>query len=181
MTQTRQQFSSYLRIRSISSKSTNPSPELLSAKADLEATLHELQSDLTDMHESVKAVEADPYAYGLDVEEVSRRRRFVRELEGEVEDMMEELKKTVEKSAKQASGLGGDAYVDMEEGGEDEQFSRQWEQQQQIEMMREQDLALEDVSRTIGNIRQQAHVMGRELEEQAEYVNTTGSMFNRPI
>lgn len=176
MAQTRQQFSSYIRIRSLSSQSGKPSQELNSAKADLEATLHELQTDLSDMHESVKAVEADPYAYGLEVEEVSRRRRFVRELEGEVEDMMEELKKTAQAVS--------NAPVHREDSGgssfEDEQAAREWEQQQQQQIMAEQDEALEDVSRTIGNIRQHAHEMGRELEEQSEYA-TCYRTLRRPL
>lgn len=33
-------------------------------------------------------------------------------------------------------------------------------------LLKDQDLALEDVSRTVGNLREQAHEMNRELEEQ---------------
>jgi len=48
---------------------------------------------LTDLVESVKAVQSDPYKYGLEIEEVSRRKRLVDEVGGEVEDMHEELSK----------------------------------------------------------------------------------------
>lgn len=166
--QTRQQFSSYLRIRSLQQpRAGGPTPELKSAKDELEATLQDLTTDLTDLHESVKAVEGDPYAYGLDVEEVSRRRNFVREIEGEVEDMMDELKKEVDRVKESANhdpyGVDGDGYGDEEENG----YSA-WEQERQVEIMREQDNVLEDVGRSIGVLRHQAHMMGEELAEQGE-------------
>ncbi|RPA81184.1 hypothetical protein BJ508DRAFT_115184 [Ascobolus immersus RN42] len=169
--QTRQQFSSYLRIRSLQQPRNNgPTPELKSAKEELEATLQDLSTDLSDLHESVKAVELDPYAYGLDIEEVSRRRNFVREIEGEVEDMMEELKKEVERVKESAHhdpyGVDGDGYGDEEEGG-----YAAWEQERQVQIMREQDEVLEDVGRSINVLRQTAHAMGEELAEQGEILD----------
>ena len=44
----------------------------------------------------------------------------------------------------------------------------EFEQQQQEAMMREQDGQLDDVFRTVSNLRRQADDMGRELEEQRE-------------
>ncbi|KAL9032685.1 MAG: hypothetical protein Q9180_006359, partial [Flavoplaca navasiana] len=41
-----------------------------------------------------------------------------------------------------------------------------FEQQRQVEIMHEQDEALDGVFKTVGNLRQQANDMGRELEEQ---------------
>ena len=43
-----------------------------------------------------------------------------------------------------------------------------WEQEQQQVIMAEQDEVLEGVYRTVGNLREQAHEMGRELGEQTE-------------
>lgn len=58
---------------------------------------------------------------------------------------------------------GGEAYGS---GGDD--TYTQFNLQQQQELLADQDLALEGVSRTVGNLREQAHEMNRELEEQAE-------------
>ncbi|KAF8430476.1 SNARE domain protein [Terfezia claveryi] len=161
---TRQSFSSYLRIRSTAS--SHDSPELLQSKSDLETTLSELSSDLSDLAESIRVVEVDPYKYGLEIEEVSRRRRFVKEVEGEVEDMLEELQKATQRTISgkySASKLGGAADQEQREDS-----YVVWEQEQQQVIMAEQDEVLEGVYRTVGNLRDQAHEMGRELEEQAE-------------
>ena len=159
---TRQSFSSYLRIRSTAS--SHDSPELIQSKSDLQATLSELSSDLSDLAESIRVVEVDPYKYGLEIDEVSRRRKFVKEVEGEVEDMLDELGNAVNR---QSSGKS------TENNGVDHEANLQdsyvvWEQEQQQVIMAEQDEVLEGVYRTVGNLREQAHEMGRELGEQTE-------------
>ncbi|KAF8425472.1 t-SNARE [Tirmania nivea] len=167
---TRQSFSSYLRIRSTAS--SHESPELLQSKSDLEATLSELSSDLSDLAESIRVVEVDPYKYGLEIEEVSRRRRFVKEVEGEVEDMLEELRNAAQRTRGGKSNASRPVGVTGQEPdaqGEDSYVV--WEQEQQQVIMAEQDEVLEGVYRTVGNLREQAHEMGRELEEQAELLD----------
>ncbi|KAH6694966.1 t-SNARE [Leptodontidium sp. 2 PMI_412] len=173
---TRPLFTSYLRIRSLPSSSSTPSPELLSAQADLTSALSSLAEDLADLVESVKAVQSDPYKYGLEIEEVARRKRLVDEVGGEVEDMREELAKT-------GSGTGsGGGYTGGNVNGraEDEpDYNAEFEQQQQLHMMAEQDRDLDSVFRTVGNIRQQADHMGRELEEQAEMLEVVDGLADR--
>jgi hypothetical protein len=46
-------------------------------------------------------------------------------------------------------------------------------------MMHEQDEALDGVFRTVGNLRQQADDMGRELEEQGEMLNDVDTVADR--
>lgn len=91
-------FASYLRIRSLSSTPAQ-SPEVASARSDLESALSTLAEDLADLVESVRAVESDPEHYGLSAHEVSRRKKLVDEVGGEVADMREEL-------ARQTAELG---------------------------------------------------------------------------
>ncbi|KAL2055440.1 hypothetical protein ABVK25_004248 [Lepraria finkii] len=159
---TRSLFSSYLRIRSSASSATTP--ELTEARTELESTVTDLSTDLQDLVDSVRAVEGDPLKYGLDIEEVGRRRKLVQDVGEEVEGMRQELTKTVvgaqdmngalrPRSAFEAAGDGGDDYG-------------AFEQQRQVEMMHEQDEALDGVFKTVGNLRQQADDMGRELEQQ---------------
>jgi len=112
----------------------------------------------------------DPYKYGLEIEEVSRRRRFVKEVEGEVEDMLEELRRAVQRtSGGESSTSKPTGATDQEPDAHREDSYVLWEQEQQQVIMAEQDEVLEGVYRTVGNLREQAHEMGRELEEQAEY------------
>ena len=146
------------------SLSAPTSSELLEARQELTDNLETLSDDLTDLTAVVDAVEKDPYKYGLDVADVAARRRFVQESAGEVEDMREEMS-TAEVQHPNYGGFVGDSD---DEEVDDSQV--QFERQTQLEMMREQDVQLEGVSRTVGNLREQAHIMGRELEEQAEMV-----------
>jgi len=55
----------------------------------------------------------------------------------------------------------------------------EFEQQQQLSMMREQDDTLDSVFHTVGNLRQQADDMGRELEEQTEMLEHVDGLADR--
>ncbi|KAI9846309.1 MAG: hypothetical protein M1837_004162 [Sclerophora amabilis] len=177
---TRSLFSSYLRIRALASSPT--SPELTQARNELESTLQELTPDIKDLIESVKAVEHDPYKYGLEIEEVARRRRLVEEVGGEIEDMRDELAKTVAGADKKARKSGGDALPSPtafeSDSPQNDDYSA-FEQQQQLEMMHEQDEALDGVFQTVGNLRQQADDMGRELGEQGELLEDVDTLADR--
>ncbi|KAF3025840.1 hypothetical protein E8E14_014731 [Neopestalotiopsis sp. 37M] len=193
--QTRPIFSSYVRIRSLTSSSASPSnPELTSARADLEAALGSLTEDLEDLRAAVQAVESNPAQYGLSAAEVKRRQRLVQDVGGEVEDMSEELSKGPGASSKSGSSkaraaraaASGDlpdpnafALEDGENGSDDDDYAAEFEQQQQMQMMREQDDMLDQTFVTVGNIRRQADDMGRELEEQREMLEVVDSMADR--
>ncbi|KAI4116608.1 MAG: hypothetical protein LQ345_003014 [Seirophora villosa] len=175
---TRSLFSSYLRIRSLAASAS--SPELAQARSELEANLHDLSSDLQDLIDSVKAVEGDPFRYGLDIDEVGRRRKLVEEVGGEVEDMREEVKSLAngqKRAGPNASALPPPSAFDPDapDGDDYEAF----EQQRQVEIMQEQDEALDGVFKTVGNLRQQADDMGRELEEQQEMLEEVETLAER--
>ncbi|GAD91822.1 SNARE domain protein [Paecilomyces variotii No. 5] len=183
---TRPLFSSYLRIRSLATSPSNP--ELQQARSELESTLQDLTADLSDLVESVRAVEHDPYRYGLELDEVQRRRQLVEDVGSEVEKMREELEKAVTSGAGRrgtgselpnpsdfdnllspdasGEGRGGDYYASME-------------QERQVELMHEQDEQLDGVFRTVGNLRQQADDMGRELEEQGVMLDEVDTLADR--
>jgi member of the syntaxin family of t-SNAREs len=185
LTQTRSLFASYLRIRSLSTQAT--SPELLSARSDLESALSALAEDLVDLVESVKAVESNPVRFGLDVAEVTRRKRLVQEAGGEIEDMREELQRKIDVVGVPGAGRSGLATGDLPhpnafaipEGAEEEDNYAEFEQQQQRMMMREQDQHLDGVFQTVGNLRSQAEDMGRELEEQREMLEVVDDVADR--
>ena len=177
---TRSLFASYLRIRSLASSAS--SPELTQARKELESTVQELSSDLQDLVDSVKAVEVDPFQYGLDIDEVGRRRKLVGDVGAEVEDMRVELRKTVADADYKSYGANGNALPppsafdpDSPEGDDYGAF----EQQRQVEILHEQDEALDGVFQTVGNLRQQANEMGRELEEQAELLEAVDHVADR--
>ena len=174
---TRPLFSSYLRIRTLATSAT--SVELQQSRSELLSTLKTLSTDLADLVDSVRAVEHDPYRYGLDVEEVSRRRLFVQDVGGEVESMRRELEETVEKAG---SGGAGGSLLDPAEFGSGEREEDpygEFEAQQQTEMMHEQDEQLDGVFRTVGVLRGQAEDMGRELEDQGHMLDEVDTLADR--
>jgi t-SNARE syntaxin family protein len=171
-------FKSYLRIRS--SASSANSPELREARSELEQTLQDLSQDLEDLVESVKAVEHDPYRFGLEIDEVERRRALVRDVGHEIENMREELQQTVQYAKnKGKSAANGDVLPDPDSFEDEEDNYAAFEQERQMEMMHEQDEALDGVFRTVGNLRQQADDMGRELEEQGELLTDVDNVADR--
>ena len=173
---TRALFTSYLRIRSLSTTTGKPSPELASAHKELSASLTTLAEDLADLVESVKAVQDDPYKYGLEIEEVSRRKRLVDEVGDEVADMREELAKSVHA---EPGGYQTPVAGPGEDDDERRDYNEEFEHEQQLTMMREQDQDLEGVFRTVGNLRQQADDMGRELGEQTEMLEMVDGLADR--
>lgn len=185
--QSRSQLQSYLRIRS--SASSAQSPELVEARQDLESTLVDLSVDLQDLVDSVKAVEGDPSRYGLSRTEVERRRKLVTDVAVDVENMRQRLNETVQgaDARRRASLSHPDTYASQVEDGDplagheddDEDNYGAWEEQRQMEIMHEQDEALDDVFQTVGNLRMQADTMGRELEEQAEMLDDTENIADR--
>ena len=177
--------SSFKRIRSLASSAT--SPELIQARQELEAALSELRNDVQDLVDSVRAVEGDPFKFGLDVEEVGRRRQLVKSIGDEVEDMGDDLlakggKGTADRS--NGSTLPApsefDDYGNGDQGrGEEEDDYGAFEQQRQVEMMHDQDEQLDGVYKTVGNLRAQADTMGRELEEQAGILDDVDNVADR--
>ncbi|KAE8380762.1 SNARE domain protein [Aspergillus bertholletiae] len=190
---TRPLFSSYLRIRSLAKSPSNP--ELQQARSELETTLTELTADLDDLVESVRAIEQDPYRYGLELEEVQRRRQLVEDVGGEIEQMREELQKAVTSSTAIGSARSGatagnsstglpnpsdfDNVLSPSPDDRGDDYYAAIEQQRQMELMHEQDEQLDGVFRTVGNLRQQADDMGRELEEQAVMIGEVDTLADR--
>jgi hypothetical protein len=153
----------------------------------LETALGNLAEDLADLVESVKAVEKNPSQFGLDAAEVTRRKRLVQEVGGEIEDMREELAKKLDSATlngKSKTRGGGDdlphpnAFAIPDGEGGDDGYA-EFEQQQQLQMMREQDQHLDGVFQTVGNLRRQADDMGRELEEQREMLEVVDGLADR--
>lgn len=163
---TRTLFSSFLRIRTLTTSST--SPELHQSRTELLTTLSSLATDIAELQAAIAAVQQDPYRFGLDGVEVGRRREFVREVKGEVEGMRKEVMETG--NSENGGGAVGlpdpSSFREEGEGDEDGYGYGEFEQQQQQEMMQDQDVQLDGVYRTVGNLRVQAEDMGRELEEQ---------------
>ncbi|KAI0157700.1 SNARE domain-containing protein [Xylariaceae sp. FL1272] len=191
-------FTSYLRIRSLST-TPGTSPEVASARSDLESALSALAEDLSDLIESVRAIESDPTHYGISSHELSRRKKLVDEIGGEVEDMQSELSSqnamlsrqsghpntNPSRNAATAKAFANSdlpppsSFLFEEESSQTHDNYAEFEQQQQLQMMRDQDQELDRTFVTVGNLRRQADDMGRELEEQHEILEHVGEHADR--
>lgn len=89
------------------------------------------------------------------------------EVQGEVLDIREELEKHGPPGRGTGGGNAQGGYTGGQQANGDDAYTA-FNMQQQQELMADQDMALEGVSRTVGNLREQAHEMNRELEEQRE-------------
>lgn len=78
---------SYSRIRSsLPARDRTGSDELRRAQDELAEALEALETDIEDVRESVKAVQkAGPERFGVDHEELERRKRFVSDCEKEID------------------------------------------------------------------------------------------------
>lgn len=134
---------------------------------------------MSDLVASVKAVETDPYRFGLEIEEVQRRRRLVQDVGQEIEGMRNELQKTVQQVRdKGKRPVNDDVLPDPDTFEEGDDYAA-FEQERQMQLMHEQDEALDDVFQTVGTLKQQAGVMGRELEEQGQLLDETENVADR--
>ena len=147
----------------------------------MESNVHDLSLDLQDLGDSVRAVEKDPFRYGLDIDEVGRRRKLVQDIRDELEDMRKELKTTV--AGTRDKGSNGSALPPPDTFGLESPTERDdygaFEQQRQVEIMHEQDEALDEVYGTVETLRNQANDMGRELEEQREMLEDVDNLADR--
>ena len=99
----------------------------------------------------------------------------------ELEDIRQELKTTIDGSQyRDANGsslpppdtFGLESPTDRDDYGA-------FEQQRQVEIMHEQDEALDEVYGTVESLRNQANDMGRELEEQGEMLEEVDNLADR--
>lgn len=91
--------------------------------------------------------------------------------------MRQELAKTVVGAQGMNGSLPPPSAFEADGEGVDDYGA--FEQQRQVEMMHEQDEALDGVFKTVGNLRQQADDMGRELEEQEEMLEDVDKLADR--
>lgn len=80
LTHTKDLLQSYSRINT----SGPSSADIEETRAELRATLEALEADLEDLDESVRAIEGAGSRWGMDDQEIGRRRGFVERVKKEV-------------------------------------------------------------------------------------------------
>ncbi|KZT34394.1 hypothetical protein SISSUDRAFT_1026629 [Sistotremastrum suecicum HHB10207 ss-3] len=154
--------SSYQRIKSTAGAD---SEELAWARNELNATLTTLEADLEDLEGSVKMVEeTGARMFGLEEDEVMRRRKYVAQVKREIDNMKREL--TSDSSHRQA-----DKPTPRNDAAESRTDEEEWAEQEQQMMIHQQDRTLTDIQGTLTTLAQQAGLMGTEISEHVEMLD----------
>lgn len=138
--------------RRITKTSSPQSAEASQTIEDIDGLIEDIRSDIKDLEDSIAAASKSPERYGITLEELDRRRQFVSATQQKLKTIQTSLRPTAPAEQHEA------------ELNHDEQE----EEQYQAQIMAEQDTQLDSVFHTVGNLRQQASTMGRELHEQSE-------------
>lgn len=175
---TKSLFASHTRIYHLTSYSAD-NPELQQSHSDIENTLTELGATLEDLSDSVRETENDPYRYGIELDELGRRRQWVTEVMQEIENMKDQLRKmnatTIPGDRARTSQRASSSqlpnpsnFENIDDAQQDDpDYFVEFEQQQQLGIIADQNQQLDDVSLTVGRLRQQANTVGLELGDQS--------------
>lgn len=150
--------------------------------ADLNNTIQDLSEIIRELTESIAAVQAHPDQFGLHPIEIEQRIEQVGHINRQVTDVQEELSRIrAESKYAMPDDFNRDDSDENSVSAEDRQMLFQ-------STIQEQDAMFDEVAQTVANLREQADIMSRELEDQAEliddfegYVDNTNDRLKRGI
>lgn len=139
------------------------------ASGALGHALDEVRETLQDLEDAVAAIEDDPESFGLTMHDAQERRSFVRHVTAEIDGMQRDLAAPYpERTAGPGAAPDRQDSASPYEGEDGDRHASAMEMQYQQQLMEDQDEQLDSVSRTVGTLREQAVMMGRELYEHSE-------------
>ncbi|WBW74345.1 SNARE Tlg1 [Schizosaccharomyces osmophilus] len=133
---------------------------------ELSFAIEELNETLADLKGAIEIAMNNSERYGLDEQELTARRKFITDLDVELNNISLQMK------AAPSVAVNTEPYsTDMAKTAltEDDRQSRR---QMQEQLYDQQDVMLDGVYDTVGNIRGLAQVMGQELGEQSNIIDT---------
>jgi len=149
---------SYQRIKQTAAPN---SAEVVQTLEDIDQILEDIDTDIVDLQGSVDAVSQNPQKYSLTQQDVAERVEFVGKIRADASRL-----KSLSRPSSQANPFA--SSEDPPETSERTQEEIQQEELYQQQLMEEQDVQLDSVFSTVGNLREQANTMGQELEQHAE-------------
>ncbi|KAK9454945.1 hypothetical protein V1511DRAFT_501407 [Dipodascopsis uninucleata] len=163
-------------IQSLSSKSPAVGPSPATPTHDqLINIIEELDLTLTDLQQSVDVAARTPEHFGLTKDQVEDRRMFVEARQNEVDRIRQQIEAVEQRGMR---GPGGQqrgqefTSINIDDDGRGNagvpKYSEEFEREQQMLLMRDQDEQLDSVMGTVQNLREQAAVMHTELQDQVE-------------
>ncbi|KTW27029.1 hypothetical protein T552_02522 [Pneumocystis carinii B80] len=156
------------------------SSTLLDISNELWKIINEIDDCLIDLEEVVFAVERQPEKYKISDEEASERRLFVNRARNDLEQMQKDMSEPVEDvCCRREEKLLKQTVHDEESLDNSLAMSPKLALKYQKLLEDEQDTQLDYVFGTVQNLREQASIMGRELEEQFELIEEVDTRIER--
>lgn len=134
---------------------------------DVNHTLQELVEIVRELSESIAAVQQNPARFGLSQIQINQRIEKVGAINNQITDIQQTLVGIRDSVGQQPPTQQSPPPINYSDGAEDSE-NRQLLYQESI---REQDNILDSVYTTVSSLREQANTMGRELEDQAGYID----------
>ncbi|KAK9478408.1 syntaxin 6, N-terminal-domain-containing protein [Lipomyces japonicus] len=184
------QSRSFILSQSSRSPATGPSPATATHE-QITAILEDLEITLHDLKQSVDAADKSPEQFGLTKDQVEDRRRFVEAREQQVAQIKSQVNDATRGPASTRHGGNKDRInsefttINVHDGSNDDdtggpsEYELQMERQRQQLIMNDQDRQLDSVFGTVQNLREQAAVMGTELEEHVELLQELDQRVDR--
>lgn len=145
---------------------------------DVNHTLQELSEIVRELSGSIVAVQQNPAQFGLSQIQINQRIDKVGSINNQITDIQQTLvgirdaAMPLPRNQGQAPPPSSANYSDGVEESADRQLLYQ-------ESIREQDDILDSVYATVSSLREQANTMGRELEDQAGYIDDFDMQMDR--
>lgn len=132
--------------------------------SDVNNSAQELTETIHDLSQSIGAVQSKPNDFGLSEREVSERIGKVSQLNKELGDIQQKINEIKQNSHPNVETWASNDDNDAANNAEGAQ-SLMYQ-----DMIDEQDTVLSSVYTTVNNLREQANVMSRELEDQSHLI-----------
>jgi t-SNARE syntaxin family protein len=134
--------------------------------ADINNATQELTETIHDLSQSIRAVQSKPSQFGVDDYEINDRISKVGALNNRLSDIQETIPKINRETnpnpatwaAQESETTGGMSRAEAESATANLMYQ---------DVIQEQDTVLDSVYSTVNNLREQANVMSRELEDQS--------------
>ncbi|EMR09567.1 hypothetical protein PNEG_02153 [Pneumocystis murina B123] len=168
-----------LYFKTVKEKNIGSSTTLLDISNELWKIINEIDDCLIDLEEVVCAVESQPKKYKISDEEASERRLFVNRVRNDLEQMQKDLNDPIEDLSYRKDELLKQTVRDEESLNNSLVMSPKLALKYRKLLEDEQDIQLDHVFGTVQNLREQASIMGKELEEQFELIEEVDMRIER--
>ncbi|ORZ03441.1 t-SNARE [Syncephalastrum racemosum] len=162
-------FDSWKRIQQTVASPSNQ--ELVWTADELHSSLEAIEQDLDDLDEAFSVSQSNPEKFNLSTSELNSRRSFL----AQARNSIQKMRNTMANPPKRRNDPG------FGEGSSQQHNDRliENEQQQQMIMMQEQDTHLDSMSGTLGNLKDIAGTMNREIDDHVIILDELGDHVDR--